>query len=65
MKSACFGLEYRSHVDDFCGKKTIVLNYLFDGAEIKIYLALLMNTCIFLVLKSTLGRGLGTGFTDL
>ena len=28
-------------------------------------LALLMNSCIFLVFKYTLGRRLGAGFTDL
>ena len=33
--------------------------------KFKIDLVFFMNTCIFLVLKSTLGRRLGTGFTDL
>ena len=31
----------------------------------KIDLAFMMNVCIFLALKSTLGRRLGTGFKDL
>ena len=33
--------------------------------KFKIDLVLFMKTCIFLLLKSTLGRRLGTGFTDL
>ena len=27
LKFACFGLEYFEHVDEFCGKKTIVFMY--------------------------------------
>ena len=33
--------------------------------KLKKYLALLMNSCIFLVFKYTLGRRFGTGFIDL